>query len=241
MLWWLCSWGLSSQSAASGAVAGVSGRSAQRRAGETSQFDFESQFSQANPLPDGYGHLTATFQGQDGALHMETGSVDQSQSYVFEVTASPQTDSASRIICFWSLEGDNDSMITVWNYKSVAQDLVLTLHYSGGQYVIPIHLGARQSYNLDMMSLVRSRVPDANGTLIPSYITSGSALLSSPKSEMETISVAISASVYNVRNATCGQICNTCNGVTEASVTPDSFRLHATVTAQASAQITMST
>ncbi len=41
-------------------------------------------------------------------------------------------------------------MITLWNYKLTAQDLVLTLYYSGGQYRIPFHLDARQAYNLDM-------------------------------------------------------------------------------------------
>ena len=73
--------------------------------GETSQFDFESQFSSANPLPNGYGHLTASFQGHDGDLQIAAGSVDQSQTYVFEVTPSQQADSASRTLCFWSVEG----------------------------------------------------------------------------------------------------------------------------------------
>ena len=51
-------------------------------------------------------------------------------------------------------------MITLWNYKLTAQDLVLTLYYSGGRSRIPFHLEARPSYDLDMLSLVRSRVPD---------------------------------------------------------------------------------
>ena len=181
--------------------------------GETSQFDFDSQFTSANPLPDGYGHLTASFQGHDGDLQMSTGSTDQSMSYVFEVIPSQQADSASRSLCFWSAEGDNDTMITVWNYKTTAQDLVLTLYYSGGHYTIPIHLAARQSYNLDMMSLIRSRVPDPSGTLIPSNITSGSGILSGAGGETDKISVAVAASIFNVRNATCGNICNTCNGL----------------------------
>lgn len=155
--------------------------------GQTTQLDLASEFTQSNPLPDGYGHLTASYQGQDGDIHMETESVDQSGSYVFEVPPIQQGDSGSRTICFWSIEGDNDSMITVWNYKLTPQDLVLTLYFSGGQYRIPIHLDARQSYNLDMMSLVRSRVPDSVGNLIPDNITSGSALLSSSEGELAKI------------------------------------------------------
>jgi hypothetical protein len=209
--------------------------------GETSQFDFDKQFGSANPLPDGFGHISATFQGQDGDLLMQSGSTDASKSYVFEVGVSQQADSASRTICFWSVEGDNNTMITVWNYKTTAQDLVLTLHYSGGQYVIPIHLEARRSYNLDMMSLVRSRIPDPSGTLIPSNINSGSAMLSSPKSEFDKISVAIAASVFNVRNATCGGVCNTCNGVTFFGFSPNAYSVPVGRTINPTVQMTMNT
>ncbi len=215
--------------------------SVQLAGGETSQVDLDSQFGKANPLPDGFGHISATFQGQDGDLLMQAGSVDQSKSYVFEVPVSQQSDSASRTICFWSTEGDNDTMMTVWNYKTTAQNLVLTLYYSGGQYVIPIHLQARQAYNLDMMSLVRSRVPDANGTLIPSNIHSGSAMLSSPKSEIDKISVAIAASVFNVRNATCGVICNTCDGVAAISFDPGSYMVNVAQFVGTTVELTMNT
>jgi hypothetical protein len=118
---------------------------------------------------------------------------------------------------------------------------VLTLYYSGGQYVIPIHLEARRSYNLDMMSLVRSRVPDANDDLIPSNINSGSAMLSGPRGDFDKISVAIAASVFNVRNATCGLICNTCNGVTGVDFDSSSYGTPMNGTAQAAAEITMNT
>ncbi|HMH13151.1 MAG TPA: hypothetical protein VK578_08595 [Edaphobacter sp.] len=193
--------------------------------GQTAQLDLASQFSQSNPLPDGYGHLSATFNGQDGDVHMETGSTDQSGSYVFEVTPTQQVESASRTLCFWSIEGDNDSMIAVWNYKLTAQDLVLTLYYSGGQYRIPFHLEARRAYNLDMLSLVRSRVADPDGNLIPDNITSGSAILSGPGGEADKISIAVAASVFNVRNATCGQQCVTCNGAAETGFNPTSYAM----------------
>jgi hypothetical protein len=209
--------------------------------GETSQFDFESQFGTANPLPNGYGHLTATFNGQDGDLQMSTGSMDQSQTYVFEVTPSQQADSISRTICFWSVEGDNDTMMTVWNYKPTAQNLVLTLYYSGGQYKIPVHLEARQSYNLDVMSLVHSRIPDPNGALIPSNINSGSAVLSGAGGNFDTISVAVASSVYNVRNATCGTICTTCNGYTEAYFDQSSYTLPIGGTVQSEVTVDLNT
>jgi hypothetical protein len=132
-------------------------------------------------------------------------------------------------------------MITVWNYKAVAQDLVLTLYYSGGHYAIPIHLAASQSYNLDMMSLVRSQVPDPSGTLIPSNITSGSAILSGPGGTLAKISVAVTASVYNVRNATCGDQCTTCNGVANVAFLPDAYAMPVQGSAQAYVQTTTNT
>ena len=138
-------------------------------------------------------------------------------------------------------EGDNDTMITVWNYKTTAQDLVLTLYYSGGHYTIPIHLAARQSYNLDMMSLIRSRVPDPSGTLIPSNITSGSGILSGAGGETDKISVAVAASIFNVRNATCGGTCTTCNGATAFILNPGSYAMAIGGTRAAQAQVTWNT
>ncbi|MGA9672255.1 MAG: hypothetical protein WBQ94_23785, partial [Terracidiphilus sp.] len=209
--------------------------------GQVSPFDFESQFGSANPLPDGYGHLTASFQGRDGDLQMSAGSVDQSQTYVFEVNPSQQSESASRTLCYWSVEGDNDTMMTVWNYKTVPQDLVLTLYYSGGQYKIPIHLAARQSYNLDMMSLIRSRIPDPDGSLIPSNIANGSGILSGAGGETDRISVAVAASVFNVRNATCGGQCVTCNGATQAAFNPSSYAVAVSSSQNAQFQLTWNT
>jgi hypothetical protein len=132
-------------------------------------------------------------------------------------------------------------MITVWNYRATPQDMVLTLYYSGGHYAIPIHLAARQSYNLDMMSLVRSRVPDPSGTLIPSNITSGSGILSGAGGETDKISVAIAASVFNVRNATCGGTCTTCNGTTEFTMDPESYAMPVAGTQAAQARVTWNT
>jgi hypothetical protein len=129
-------------------------------------------------------------------------------------------------------------MITVWNYKLTAQDMVLTLYYSGGQYRIPFHLEARRAYNLDMLSLVRSRVADPDGNLIPDNITSGSAMLSGPGGEADKISVAVGASVFNVRNATCGQECVTCNGASETGFDPTSYAMPVQGSQNAQFQIT---
>lgn len=190
-------------------------------AGATLPYDFTAQFDSSTPLPDGYGNLTVSFLGRDGDLQLEAGSLDQTQSYVFEVIPSAQQPSASRTLCFWSVEGDNDSMVTVWNYTAKPQDLALTLFYTGGTYRIPIHLEAGSAYNLDMMQLVRSRIPDPSGALIPSNVFSGSAVISGAHSNQEQISIAVASSVFNVCNATCGPGCTTCNGVERITMSPN--------------------
>jgi hypothetical protein len=132
-------------------------------------------------------------------------------------------------------------MISVWNYLDTPQDLVLTLFYSGGQYKIPLHLDARKTYNLDLMKLVGSRVPDSDGNLIPSNVSSGSGLLSSRDGGIAEMSVAINVATYNVRNATCGNQCQTCNGVLELAIIPIGASVDVGKTLQLYAQETMNT
>jgi 3D (Asp-Asp-Asp) domain-containing protein len=175
-------------------------------------------FDAINPLPNGYGHLSVSYTGRIGDLLFDTGSADQTGNYVFQVMPSLETPTIHKIICFWSVEGDTSTMISIWNYANSPQDATLLLQYSGGQYRIPVHLGPRHAYNLDVMSLVRSRVPDAAGKLIPAYITSGSATLVGPGGELDHMTVVVSASTYNVRNATCWPICLDCGGIVSVSV-----------------------
>ena len=126
-------------------------------------------------------------------------------------------------------------MFSVWNYASQPQDATLVLYYSGCQYRIPIHLEARQSFNLDMMTLLKSRMPDSDGNLIPTYIASGSAMLIGPGGELDKLTVVLSASGYNVRNATCFPMCINCGGV--VSITVNSVSLGIDQTAQATAEV----
>ena len=193
-------------------------------------------FDQAHPLPDGYGHLSVAFSGRNEDLLFDSGSADQTGNYVFQVMPSLEAPTVHKIFCFWSVEGDTSTMISIWNYANTPQDATLLLHYSGGQYRIPLHLGPRQTYNVDMMTLVRSRVPDADGKLIPAYITTGSATLVGPGGELDKMTVVVSASAYNVRNATCYPICIDCGGVVSVSVNNLSVALQHT--SQATATVT---
>jgi Bacterial Ig-like domain (group 2) len=197
------------------------------------KLDMSRYFSAKSPLPDGYGHLSVSYTGRYNDLLFDAGSVDQSLNYVFQVMPSAEAPTTGKIFCLWSIEDDTSTMISIWNYASQEQDATLTLYYHGGKYRIPLHLGPRQTYNLDMMTLVKSRVPDADGNLIPDNIRSGSATLIGPKGELDRMTVVTSASTYNVRNATCYPICIDCGGLRGISLPNYSVLKGSTVQATA--------
>jgi hypothetical protein len=155
-----------------------------------------------------------------GALVMSSGSVDQKNTYVFEVQTHAVETGAAKQLCFWSTGNGDDTMLTLWNAADEPQDLSFTLFYSGGQYVYPIHLGSRETRNLNVSDVLHSSIPDASGNVIPAGITEGSAEIAGSLGEQQQILVGLDSAVYNVRKATCGNVCWTCTGVTGGFITP---------------------
>lgn len=191
-------------------------------AGQSLELGLSQYFGPSTPLPNGYGHLSVAFVGKYEDLIFDAGSADQTGNYVFQVMPSAEAPTTSKIFCYWSMDGDTSTMMSIWNYSNNPQDMTLMLYYSGGHYRIPIHLAARQSYNLDMMMLVDSRVADPVGNLIPANITSGSARLTGPGGgDLDTMNVVVSASAYNVRNGTCWPVCTNCGGLTSVYIDPN--------------------
>jgi hypothetical protein len=207
----------------------------------TQQIDYKDLLKTFSIPLSGSMDISMSYQGHDGDVQVEEGSVDQSGNYVFE--AQPQTEgwTISRTICHWELHDETNSMISLWNYSSTAEDLTLTLYYTGGQYVIPIHLEPKADYELDLATLIHSAQPDAAGTIIPQSITEGSAILADAHDQSNHIFVASNAGVFNVRTGTCGPTCQTCNGVSEITVVPGPIILAVTSTSQAQAQLTYNT
>jgi|SRR5580704_328799 hypothetical protein len=77
-------------------------------------------------------NLTFDFQGQPGALLMASGSVDQRNTYVFQIFPQATGVSAGKGFSYWSTGNGDDTMVTLWNPADEAQDLVFTLFFSGG-------------------------------------------------------------------------------------------------------------
>jgi hypothetical protein len=158
-----------------------------------------------------------------GGLLLTSGSVDQSNTYVFEVFPQGTGESASKSLSYWSTGKGDDTMITIWNPADEAQDFVFTLFFSGGSYKYPINLGPRATRTFNVSEIIHSQTPDVDGKLVPLTVHEGSAEISGSRGETEQITVGIAAGIYNVQKATCGNPCNTCNGITETELELETF------------------
>jgi hypothetical protein len=167
---------------------------------------------------NGSVNLILDTQAQAGGLVMSSGSVDQTNTYVFEVMPYGIAESAFKAMCYWSTGNGDDTMVTLWNPADEPQDLSFTLLYTGGQYVYPIHLGPRETRALNVSEILQSSIPDAAGNVIPAGIEQGSAEIAGSLGERQEILVSLDAAVYNVRKATCGYVCWECGGVVNADI-----------------------
>ncbi len=189
----------------------------------TELFDFAPLLTGTVKPDNGSIQLSESFSGKENDIHFEAGSTDQSGNYVFDAQSRIEDWTAARTICYWTVNGDTNTMVSLWNYSPDAQDLVLTLHFRGGTYDLPIRLNPDADLELDLATLIKQQKPDAHGNVIPSNILEGSATLSSSQGERERVNIAASTSTFNVRNATCTPTCETCNGITSTEFNPGYF------------------
>ncbi|HLK03908.1 MAG TPA: hypothetical protein VKT53_05665 [Candidatus Acidoferrum sp.] len=162
---------------------------------------------------NGSVNLILDTKGQQGALAMASGSVDQKNTYVFEVVPHGVSESAAKSISYWSTGSGDDTMVTLWNPADEDQDFVLTLFYTGGRYALPIRLAARATRMFNISEIIQSQIPDAEGNVIPISVHEGGAELAGAEGENQHILLAMDAGTYNVQKAICGVYCQTCDGV----------------------------
>ena len=170
-------------------------------------------------------NLTLDAQGQSRSLLLASGSVDQKNNYVFQVAPHAVQESASKSVSYWSTANGDDTMVTVWNPADEAQDFIFTLRYSGGHYLMPIHLEPRATQTFNISEIVQNPTPDAEGNVIPAAIHDGSATIAGTHADNEGILVVLDAGTYNVRKATCTWYCITCNGFWSASLIGTPFTI----------------
>jgi hypothetical protein len=167
---------------------------------------------------NGSFNLVLDTKAETGALVLAGGSVDQKNTYVFEVMPHGIGESASKALCHWSTGNGDDTMVTLWNPADEEQNLVFTLFFSRGHYAYPIQLGPRATRSFNVSEILHSSIPDAEGNVIPAGISEGSGEISGSRGENEHILVSVDTSTYNVRKAICGYNCVVCNGVVGTSV-----------------------
>jgi hypothetical protein len=172
---------------------------------------------------NGSVNLALDVQGKPGALLLAAGSVDQGNTYVFQVAPRGILDSGSKSLSYWSTGSGDDTMVTIWNPADEAQDLVFKLQYSGGHYLLPVHLGPRATQTLNISAVIENQIPDSEGNTVPLSVHEGSAKLTGSQADNQLILVASDVGVFNVKKATCGNECYTCDGVVSSWVTPSPF------------------
>jgi murein DD-endopeptidase MepM/ murein hydrolase activator NlpD len=111
-------------------------------------------------------------------------------------------------------------MITVLNPEADVQDLVLSLNFEGGVYILPVHLNAGATYMVNVGDIISMQEPDSQGSKIPPDTTYGTATISGKGGFADPITVGVSIGVFNVNTATCGTRCPTCFGYTDFFVQP---------------------
>jgi len=192
----------------------------------TQNMDMSSLLSSAGLKNfNGSVNLVLDTKAQPGALLMASGSVDQKNTYVFEVLPRGVLESASKTLSYWSTANGDDTMVTLWNPADEAQDLVFTVFFTGGHYGFPVHLGPRATQVFNVSEVIHNQIPDSEGNVIPASVHEGSGEISGTQGESEHILVALDSGVYNVQKATCGSYCQTCNGMTSAWVIDNPFTL----------------
>lgn len=180
------------------------------------------------PFQNGSVNLSFTYNGTCGSMLLGTGSVDSTGSYVFEVEPEAVGKSNGRISHFWQVGAGTDTMYTVWNPSSAAEDLIATLTYSqsSGVYRYPVHLGPNASIMISVMELIQEGVPDATGNVIPTGVQNGSLTIANSSTDLlNTVTFVMASGIYNPVAGTCCTNPVVCTGATSAEISPSTFSI----------------
>jgi hypothetical protein len=191
---------------------------------ETRPLDVISLLS-ASGLKNYSGSFNLVFDtnGKPGSLLLASGSVDQTNTYVFEAMPHFIAEGGGKSMQYWSIGNGDDTMVTVWNPADEGQDFVITLFYTGGKYAKPLHLEPRATRTFNVSEIVHSQIPDAAGNVVPAGVQEGGFKIAGSIADNQSVLVGIDAGVYNVRKATCGGVCSECDGYTTSSTVDTSF------------------
>jgi hypothetical protein len=165
-------------------------------------------------------------------LIVACGSIDQKKNYVFGVMPTLVAESESKTLSYWSTADGDDTMVTVWSPADEEQELIFTVSFSGGHYLMPLHLSPKATRTFNISEIIHNQIPDSEGNVIPISVHEGSAQISGSQGEAEWILVAMDFSIYNVQKATCGFTCASCGGDTSVILAASPFAVPQSATTQ---------
>jgi len=184
---------------------------------------------------NGSVNLVLEAESNSDALLLASGSVDQKNTYVFQVLPWAAIESLAQGISYWSTGNGDDTMVTLWNPADEEQDFIFVIFFSGGRYSYSVHLNARATRMFNISEIINSQIPDKDGNVIPTEIHEGSAEIMGSRGPNENILVAMEVGTYSVQKATCPWFCHNCFGETGDGVDANPF----TVAVGGQTQLTM--
>lgn len=193
---------------------------------ETRQLDFHSILGTLSlENLSGSANLSFSFTGHAGELVLAAGSVDETGNYVFAVEPEGVAKSYAKTGAYWLVANGFDTVYSLWNPTSNAQDFVATFYYAdgSGKYQLPVHLDPQASTMIDMVMLIETGQPDPNGNVIPATVHQGSVVFESAKGKGQWMTLVVSGAVFNPQTATCGTSCTTCCGYSGFTIGPSPF------------------
>jgi len=110
---------------------------------------------------NGLLNLVLEIQAPQDSVLLSSGSVDQTYTYVFEVIPNAAKVSGSKNLGYWSTANGDDTMVTMWNPADEAQDFIFKIFFTGGHYLLPVHLGPRATYMFNLSEIIDSQSPDS--------------------------------------------------------------------------------
>lgn len=187
------------------------------------QLDLAKQLAALNlDRYNGSINLVFSYRGGSTDLLVDTASVDQTGSFVFDINPQETGESGAKQICSWRVANNDDTMISLWNPTSLTQEISVRLYFEGGtgQYVVPVHLEPQDLVMLTLSEILLQNKADAEGNILPPNLHMGSAVISNARNQFDPINVVLSGGIFNVRKATCNQLCLSCIGLDDLQISP---------------------
>ena len=162
---------------------------------------------------------------------------------MFEVEPQVVGKSKGSLSQFWQVGAGTDTMYSIWNPSSEAEDFVVTVNYgSDGVYRFPLHLAANASQMISLKDLIMKQAADSAGHVIPQGTRMGSLSVIEQSADIRnTVTFVMNGGIYNPVAGTCCSAQQTCHGATGRRFLPSPISLVAGTTQELTFYITLDT